>query len=276
MKIIDSQVHIWDYIPEKFRKGHADERHAFTYDELLREMDQTGVDGAILVPRSFNLERNDYVLEAARKHPDRFAVMGRIATVEVEGKPQLQRWKDQPGMLGVRLTFHRDVDRPLMTDGSMDWFWPEAERLNIPVMVHSPERLPVLGAIAQKYPGLRLILDHMGFARPDIDAAAAAATERVLELAPYPNIFVKISAAPCYSTAPYPYKNIQKFIRWIINSFGTERCFWGSDLTRLPATATYKGCVTMFTEQAEFLADDELVDVMGQSLASCLGWSSRC
>jgi predicted TIM-barrel fold metal-dependent hydrolase len=272
MKIIDSQVHIWDFIPEKFRKGHASERQAFTYDELLREMDHAGVDCAILVPRSFNLERNDYVLEAARKHPDRFAVMGRIAAEEAEGKPQLLRWKEQSGILGVRLTFHRDVDRPLMTDGSMDWFWPEAERLNIPVMVHSPERLPALAAIAQKHPHLRLILDHMGFARPDIDAAAAAAIARLLELAPFPNIFVKISALPCYSTAPYPYKNIQKYIRQVIDGFGTARCFWGSDLTRLPATATYKGCVTMFTDQADFLTDTELVDVMGQSLANCLAW----
>lgn len=272
MKIIDSQVHIWDSIPERFRKGHTGERQTFTYDDLLREMDQAAVDCAILVPRSFNLERNDYVLEAACKHPDRFAVMGRVATEEAQGKPQLQRWKDQPGMLGIRLTFHRDVDRPLMTDGSMDWLWPEAERLNIPVMVHSPERLPTLAAIAGRHPHLRLILDHMGFSRPDIDAAASAAIDRLLKLAPYPNIFVKVSAAPCYSTAPYPYKNIQKLIRQVVNVFGAPRCLWGSDLTRLPTTATYKDCVTMFTEQADFLTDAELTDVMGDSVAHCLSW----
>ena len=45
-------------------------------DELLREMDAAGVTGAVIVPPSWEGERND-LAPAAAARPDRFAVMGR-------------------------------------------------------------------------------------------------------------------------------------------------------------------------------------------------------
>jgi hypothetical protein len=40
-------------------------------------MNEAGVDRVVIVPPSWEGERNDYALEAASKYPDRFAVMGR-------------------------------------------------------------------------------------------------------------------------------------------------------------------------------------------------------
>src|SRR5207302_1847275 len=94
--------------------------------------------------------RNDYALEAVRQHPGRFAVMGRFPIEQGEDHGLVGRWKEQPGMLGVRLTFHRDANRPWLTDGTADWFWPQAERHNIPCMVHAPERLKEIGENAAR------------------------------------------------------------------------------------------------------------------------------
>ncbi|GAB2897288.1 amidohydrolase family protein [Paraburkholderia jirisanensis] len=272
MRIIDSQVHIWDAVPAAFAAANPEEPASFTYQNLLAAMDEAGVDKAILVPRSFNGARNDYVLEALRAHPDRFAVMGRVPLNEHEGKPLLANWKAEPGVLGVRLTFHRDGNRPHLTDGSMDWFWPEAERHQIPAMVHAPERLPEIGQIAARYPGLTLIIDHLGFARATIDAATGPAVERLVQLARHPNVHVKVSTMPAYSTAPYPYENLREPIRRVIDAFGVERCFWGSDMTRLPEGSSYRKSVTMFTEQSSFVTKDELTELMGAGLARVLGW----
>jgi predicted TIM-barrel fold metal-dependent hydrolase len=151
------------------------------------------------VPPSFDRDRNDYAIEAVANFPNRFAIMGRVPLKTGAGKDLLKGWRDQPGMLGVRLTFHRDADRPWLTDGTADWFWPEAERHQIPVMVHAPERLAEIGAIAQRHPALTIIIDHMGFARATIDTEAFAAADRLAALARHPNLFVKVSALPCYS-----------------------------------------------------------------------------
>src|SRR5262249_17721957 len=152
-------------------------------------------------------------LAAARAHPDRFAVMGRLYLDRPESRARLQEMKREPGMLGVRLTFHRDNDRPLLTNGAADWFWPDAHRLGLHVMVHAPERLPQVADIARRHKGLTLIVDHMGFARETMDANAPTGADRILSLSQYPNVSVKVSAAPCYSSEPYPFRNLHESLK---------------------------------------------------------------
>jgi predicted TIM-barrel fold metal-dependent hydrolase len=272
MIIVDSQVHVWPPDrPDRRLGAGVGERKPYGYEELLRDMNRAGVDRAILVPPSFDADRNDYALEAVRSYPDRFAVMGRIA-LEQPGEDVLTGWRQQPGMLGVRLTFHRDADRPWLTDGTADWFWPQAERCGVPVMVHAPERLAEIGAIAARHPGLRIIVDHMGFARATMDEAAFPAVERMNALARHPNVFVKVSALPCFSTEPYPFDNLREPLRRVIEAFGPRRAFWGSDITRVPATCTYREVVTHFTEQIDFLSAADLEWIMGRGLVECLRW----
>ena len=273
MIIIDSQVHVWppDRPDRRLGPGH-DERTPYSYEQLLADMDRAGVDRAVLVPPSIDRNRNDYALEAVRKYPDRFAVMGKVALETGAGKDVLKGWRDQPGMLGVRLTFHRDADRPWLSDGTADWFWPEAAFHDIPVMVHAPERLAEIGEIAERYPELRVIIDHMGFARATMDDAAGPAVERLNALAQYPNVFVKVSALPAFSTEPYPFKNLHEPLRRVIEAFGARRAFWGSDITRVPKSCSYRQVVTQFTEELDFLSADDLDWIMGRGLAECLRW----
>jgi predicted TIM-barrel fold metal-dependent hydrolase len=271
VRIIDSQVHIWPaHRPDRPLDEHYRDRPPYTYEMLLAAMDAAGVDAAILVPPSFDGDRNDYAIEAASRHPDRLAIMGRV-TLEA-GAQDLSRFKQRPGMLGVRLTFHRDKDRPWITDGTADWFWPEAERHGIPVMVHAPERIAVVHKIAERHPGLTVIYDHMGFARETMDSRAMARVEELLPLAALPNVFVKVSALPCYSTQPYPFQNLTAPLRRVIETFGPKRSFWGSDITRVPETCSYREVVTHFTETLNFLSADDLDWIMGKGLAACLNW----
>ena len=274
MLILDSQVHVWpaDRADRRLDEAYRD-RPPYTYDTLVADMDAAGVDAAILVPPSFDGDRNDYALEAAHRHPDRFAVMGRVALHDpAGGRDALARWREQPGMLGVRLTFHRDKDRPWLTDGTADWFWPEAERHGIPVMVHAPERVGVMRDIATRHPGLTIIYDHMAFARETMDARAMARVDELVPLARLPNVFVKVSALPCFSTEPYPFRNLDQPVRRVIEAFGPERCFWGSDITRVPTTCSYRQAVTHFTEELKFLSAGDLALIMGKGLAACLKW----
>lgn len=235
-------------------------------------MNDAGVDRAILVPPSLEGDRNDLCLQAAHDYPSRFAVMGRLQIDHPNALERLENMVFQPGMLGVRLTFHRDNDRPMLTNGAADWFWPAAEALSIPVMVHAPERLPQIGEIARRHPKLRLIVDHMGFARETSDERAGAGADRILALAEHPNVSVKVSAAPCYSSEPYPFRNLHEPLKRIIEGFGTRRSFWGSDLSRVLAHSTYRQAVTMFTEEMDFLSDSDLEWVMGRGILELLHW----
>src|ERR1700704_2778259 len=105
MFIADAQVHIWKAnTPERpWRKGQTSHRSSpLEADELLREMDAAGVNRAVLVPPTLDDDRNDLALDAARLHPDRYAVMGRLDLEAPGAREKIATWCRQPGMLGLR------------------------------------------------------------------------------------------------------------------------------------------------------------------------------
>ena len=127
MLICDAPVHIWAAnSPERpWPQRHAPHREMpLGTAELMREMDSAGVNRVVLVPPSWEGERNDLALAAAQAHPDRFAVMGRIDPEAPGAKEIFERWLDQPGMLGLRLAIHRPGLREQITEGRIDWLWP--------------------------------------------------------------------------------------------------------------------------------------------------------
>ena len=110
--IVDAQVHLWLMnTPERPWPadgiGQAHIPRPFSYYELLARMDEAGVDRVVIVPPSWEGYHNEYAMEAAKKWPHRFAVMGRLRLDDPKSKDLLATWKDQPGMLGVRHTFNR-------------------------------------------------------------------------------------------------------------------------------------------------------------------------
>jgi len=130
--IVDAQVHIWlAHTPERPWPadgiGQAHIPRPFSYYELSARMDEAGVDRVVIVPPSWEGYHNEYAMEAAKKWPHRFALMGRLRLDDPKSKDLLGTWKDQPGMLGVRHTFNR-LQTGWLTDGTADWFWPAARQ----------------------------------------------------------------------------------------------------------------------------------------------------
>ena len=91
MVITDSQVHGWgadtpDW-PWPLGCSHlAQKPYPVTKEMLVKAMDEAGVARVVIVPPSWEGDRNDLALEAARLHPDRFAVMGRLAVEKPESR----------------------------------------------------------------------------------------------------------------------------------------------------------------------------------------------
>jgi L-fuconolactonase len=275
MLIIDSQVHIW--APETAEKPYSKENAStphrpipLGHDELLREMNDAGVERCVLVPPTWEADRNDTSLEAARLHPDRFAVMGKIKITAPESRALIASWKNQPHMLGVRLVFNPGRSKEWLEDGTADWFWDAAERHDIPVMAFAPDAVSKLGGVAERHPGLRIIIDHMGLSSALKGKPLGPAVDNVIKLARLPNVAVKVSALPCYVAEPYPFPTLHPLVRQVVDAFGPQRCFWGTDLSHLPCP--YKQVVTLFTEEMKFLSTTELEWIMGRALAEWLNW----
>src|SRR5688572_5518359 len=98
MPIVDAQVHIW----KNHKPTNPSHRQVtdFTADELLKEMDAAGVDAAVIHPPGWDPDSNALAIEAARKHPQRLAILGNFALDKPESRSLVDGWKNRPGMLG--------------------------------------------------------------------------------------------------------------------------------------------------------------------------------
>jgi predicted TIM-barrel fold metal-dependent hydrolase len=277
-QIVDSQVHMWlAQSPDRpwpaDGPGRAHLPYPFTYDKLLPLMDEAGVDRVVIVPPSWEGERNDYALEAAHKYPNRFGVMGRILLSDPKSPGLLATWLKQPGMLGIRHTFN-GAQTSWLTDGTADWFWPAAAKAGIPVMTPTLGRAGEFLRIVERNPDLIFIIDHMGISEEVAKAGKLPeAVSQTVAFAKHPNVSVKMSSIPPKSAEPYPFRDLTPHLKRVFDAFGPRRVFWGTDLTGSFGRFTYKERITHFTETLDFLTEDDKDWVMGRAILTRLKWA---
>jgi len=225
---------------------------------------------AVLIAPYWDFSRNDLVLEAARLHPDRFAAMGRLDAEPPPTRDQIPTWRQQPGMLGLRCSFSRRQGNAAPTEG-LDWLWEEAEKAGVPIMVLVPHAMVhLIDRVAERHPGLNLVMTHLGLTSGWRDEEAFRDLDKLLALAKRPNVAVKASALPVYTSDSYPYRALHSYLRRVYDAFGPKRIFWGTDLARLPCS--YRQAVTMFTEEIPWLTTEDKEWIMGRGLCEWLGW----
>src|SRR5580698_3913902 len=267
MMIVDAQIHLW-------AKGTPSAHHRQTpylKDEALAAMDAAGVDRAVIHPVMWDPDSNELAVEAARAHPDRFAIMGWVYLDQPDQRALLETWKSRPGMKGLRFYFSDPRSQSWPDDGALDWLFPVAERLNIPVSLQASAFLPRVAGVAQRHPGLRISIDHMGVPRATTGADAAYRNlPQLLALAQHPNVAVKATGQGGYALDPYPFRSIHDSLHRVFDAFGPRRMFWGTDITRMHCT--WRQCVTLFTEELPWLHGADLDLVMGQAFCDWTGW----
>ena len=119
MKIIDAQVHIWSQTVIPPGGGHR-QVPKLTAEELLAEMAEAGVDGALIHPPArWDPTSNVLSIEAAKRYPDRFAIMGQFPPEDRGNEKLIAGWRNQPGMRGLRWAMlYRDQPRFHREDAS--------------------------------------------------------------------------------------------------------------------------------------------------------------
>jgi predicted TIM-barrel fold metal-dependent hydrolase len=274
--IVDSQIHLWKAnTPDRPWVPGAQPQlpEPFTIERLVPMMNEAGIDRVVIVPPALEGTRLDYAQEAVRRHPGRFAIMGRINLDDPQTALRLPAWKQQEGVAGIRLNIAGEQARWL-TDGTADWFWPAAEKAGIPVMFLTAGQTSLFGPIAERHPQLPLIIDHMGVASGALQTHSLTdLIGQSAALARYPNVSVKLSSAPLFSREPYPFRDMTAHIRRLFDAYGPRRSYWGTDITNSLAKATYRQRVTHFTEELAFLSEEDKDWVMGRAIMARLNWA---
>jgi predicted TIM-barrel fold metal-dependent hydrolase len=276
MLIIDSQVHAYERNhPGRPWVGHLHGPAEVSGDQMVTAMDEVGVDGAVLVsPYSMYGFDASYALEAYARHPTRFGLVKPVDPTDPKVADAVADWKRTKGAVAVRIMLSRGASSD-PADPGLNRVLAAAARQGLPVNLLAWGRLEQAAALAARNPDTTIVVDHLGLQQPfepPVPAQPFADLPNVLKLAQQPNIMLKISGAGTLSHEPYPYNDIWDPLARIFDTFGFNRCLWGTDWTRAVAFLTYRQGVDAF-RLSERLSDSDKAALMGETLRRVYNWA---
>ncbi|MFB6219304.1 MAG: amidohydrolase [Halobacteriaceae archaeon] len=276
--IVDSHMHVWETPPEAALGGSHPESAGrpdgpAPVEAYVAEMDEHGVDRAVLVQTSFSTWDNSYIARAAREY-DRFVAHGLVDPLHPDAETA-RKWLDDYGLSGFR--FHtRHYSEDVLTHPRMADLLAFLDERGARVNLHmSPSDAAQVDVVAREYPDVTWLLDHLGgYPRPEW-APDWRPLEAVCALATRDNVYVKVSNYHANSAEGFPWRDVHGAVRRLVEAFGADRCLWG---TSYPAEHREKtGSPPLdeelrFVEELGFLSGAERDAIMGDTALDVWEW----
>lgn len=281
--VIDAHMHVWSDGKGPFPYAHpygndfTGAKYAATDDILVEDMDNNGVTHSILVQTVCHGWDNNYTSHCLQRFPGRFRAHGLIDPTDPNVADKLDYWMSEHGFSGMRfsaLYYLGDSNGgdAWLTSPAHHRLWRRAEQLKAVFnMFISSTQLPRLATMIDRYPEARIIIDHMS----QIDFAqenAQQELDKLLKLANYPNVWVKISELS--STAPtkvYPFSDALPWMTQIFDAFGPDRLLWGTGYPGICRTEhkrpSLKDELALVREHFSFLNDENRDKYLGLNAA---------
>jgi predicted TIM-barrel fold metal-dependent hydrolase len=202
---------------------------------VLREWHTNHVTGGVGVQyASAYKSDNRYLLYAHARHPHDIAAVVVIDPLADDTPETLARMSANGGIVGIRLTGTAgpDGDFPWIDSPKADRTWAAARDIGLVVVIMalpavlSERQLSSVAAIADRYPSVTIVLDHVAWSlgpAPDygLDAAARVLADKQNVTFKFTTINVDMIRKQGEDPAAY--------LRRAVDLFGADRLMWGSD-----------------------------------------------
>jgi predicted TIM-barrel fold metal-dependent hydrolase len=247
--ILDAHIHLFDPArPGGVPWPPADDPVLYkpsTPERYVALTTKFGVVGAIAVEASPLASDNDWLLHVAEKHPVIVGVVGDLVPGAPSYLADLDRLHRNPLFLGFR--YGNLWNRDLAIDQHKPGFIEGVKALAAAGLVFEcanpdPSLIRAILAVAERVPGLTIVIDHLPHAPVPADPAARDQYwANLRRLAQSPRVFVKLSEIPALVngaliTDPEYYRGALDAI-W--NVFGEDRILFGSDWPNSDHVAPY-------------------------------------
>jgi L-fuconolactonase len=202
-----------------------------TTEQMIAAMDKAGVAKAAIVQASTCYGHdNSYVADAVAAHPDRFTGVFSVDVLAADAPERMRHWVKR-GLTGMRLfTIGSTMpDQASWLDDPKTYpAWQCASELGLSICLQmSAAALPQMIRLTERFPKVRIILDHM--ARPQIeDGPPYAAAESLFALAKYPTVYLKLTERNCTQSRKGK-ATPETFFPKLVAAFGAPRIAWGSN-----------------------------------------------
>ena len=258
---IDAHSHIWTPDVEKFPLANGKTitdlaPPSFTAEELLKTAHPHGVGRVVLIQHyGYHGWDNSYLIDAARRYPREFRVVGMVDTFSPKPGQQMRELLKKK-VTGFRIT--PKVHEKKWLAGGMDEMWRTAADTgqNICCLIH-PRDIAEVHAMSKRHEGTKVVIDHFArvgvdgtFRRSDLDALCAMAKQK--------NTYVKISAFYALGNKQPPYNYLVPSIRRLLDAFGVERLMWASDAPyQINKHNSYAASIDFVKNDLKFLSDGD-------------------
>lgn len=282
MDRVDAHVHVFDRLREGYPRQVsklAPAARAATAEQLLREMDAAGIERAVLIDMGGTaIEEHAYVTGCVRRWPGRFTATGLVAAGAPDAPARLTALHEATGIEGIRLG--GGLGPAQATTAEELPVYPLLARagelgLNVNLYARSAD-VAALELLLSAFPGISFSLDHLGvcpstplvpdrWRRPrfDDEPIPPATYDRILGLARFPNLYVKVSGEYAFSKQPYPYADMRPMVARAYEAFGPRRLMWCTDFPWIVEEPGYGRLVALIDHHLPDLTAQEKEQIMG-------------
>ena len=274
-KIIDIHPHIittdeqrYPRIPLGGKPSTWSQSRPTTWEQLLAAMDDAGVEKAAIVQSStcYGFD-NSYVADAVAARPDRFTGVFSVDMLAKDAPEKVRYWHER-GLTGLRL-FTTGSTMPgqsdILADPRTFPAWEAARDLGMTVCVQMrPEGLSMLQTLMDKFPTVRIIIDHF-MSVPVESGPPYAGAAPLMSLANNPNIYLKLSTVALRAA----HKGLctpETFIGMVASQFGAKRIAWGSNFPA--STGSLREMVQESQQDLAFMTPADLSEVFRETALS--------
>lgn len=264
-RVIDPHVHVYKKDPRfPFATDQPEPYPDRTPEDLLALMKANGVAKTVIIQVRYYMFDNSYLASVLKQYPEHFKGVARVDPRDSNAPDHLSKLVEVEKMEGVRLSPNG------MPPG--DWFtntelmhplWKRCQDLKVPMTLLMPiAQAPNAGKLIEKFPDLTVVIDHMA----DTPVDQPNELEKLIALARYPKVFVKISHTWSLSKQPYPWLDAQEHVKRLYHAFGPQRLMWATDWPVCLPHATYAQTLSSVRDGMAFLNEDDKSWILSKTI----------
>lgn len=271
-EIIDIHPHIvstdtvrYPIAPQAGHRSDWSATRAVDFAELVAEMDEAGVAKAAIVHSSTTYGHNNaYVADSIAAHQGRFTGVYSFDLLAPDALKTFDHWLAR-GMGGIRLftggSTHQ-TEGSWLVDPATFPVWERCAEIGMTMVIQTTLMgLPMVEQLAQRFPTVRIAVDHC--ARPVLDGGPPyTASKALFELARFRNVYLKITPR-VFDFAQAAPGGAEAFFPRLVQAFGADHLAFGSNY---PAS---KGPLKKLVDQGHMcfasLGDEERAWIWGRT-----------
>jgi predicted TIM-barrel fold metal-dependent hydrolase len=253
-RLYDTHAHFYTNQPDRYPFNATGARYGaekmiakataspMTPEVVLAFWDKVGIEkGCGVQYNSTYGTDNSYLLDVSKQYPKRILPVVILSPTDAGTPATLQQWAKDSYLAGVRFSGSPNAQGEVafLSDAARDT-WAAANELGISVVLmplgaNIPQALKKVAEFADRYPNVKIVMDHIGFPRPEALPGSFGLTPEHLALAAHKNVYGKFTSFLISEmeagarAAGKPMVGLKPFLHHMAGVYGADHLVWGSD-----------------------------------------------